>query len=391
MNIFTKFSSLISEKEELLSSGVEPFGLSIEEVYSATEARINNQRVLLAGTNNYLGLTFAPECLAAAHIAIDQLGTGTTGSRMANGTYSSHEELERELGEFLGYSSAIIFTTGYQANLGTISGLAGKGDLLIIDADSHASIYDGCKLSGAEIIRFKHNDPIDLEKRIKRLGKQADGAMIIVEGIYSMLGDIARLNEFVEIKKLYNCYLMIDEAHSLGVLGNNGAGLIEETNTKTDIDFVTGTFSKSLGSIGGYCVSNHEELNLLRYSSRPFLFTASSSPSVIASTREALKLLSSGTGLRKKLWANVYRLYDGLKALGYELGPEHSPIIAIFFETREEVCTIWQRLLQEHGIYVNVVFPPATPGDKSLLRCSVSAAHSTEQIDRIITAFAASR
>jgi 8-amino-7-oxononanoate synthase len=258
--------------------------------------------------------------------------------------------------------------------------------VIVIDADCHASIYDGCKLSGADVVRFRHNDPADLDKRLGRLGDRAKDALIIVEGIYSMLGDRAPLAEIVEVKKAHGSYLVVDEAHSLGVLGDTGQGLVEEVGVLSDSDFIVGTFSKSLGSVGGYCASNHPELDFLRYTSRPYVFTASPSPSVIASTRAALPLLRDGKHLREKLWANATKLYNNLDALGYQLGPEISTVVAVMLDTREQALGFWRGLL-EQGVYVNLVFPPATPGDKSLVRCSVSAAHSDEQITSICEAF----
>ncbi len=382
MTLFSKFERLAKDREDLLSIGFDPFGTPIEEIYSATEARIDGKRVLLAGTNNYLGLTFSSECLEAAHKAIDEQGTGTTGSRMANGSFAGHRALEQELADFYQCRSAIVFSTGYQANLAMISGLTQAGDVIVIDADCHASIYDGCKLSGADVIRFRHNDAADLDKRLQRLGERAASALVIVEGIYSMLGDRAPLTEIVEVKKRYGSYLMIDEAHSLGVLGETGQGLVEEVGVLNDVDFIVGTFSKSLGSIGGYCASNHPELAFVRYVSRPYVFTASPSPSVIASTRAALPLLRDGKYLRKKLWANATKLYNSLEQMGYQLGPEISTVVAVMLDTREQALAFWRGLL-EQGIYVNLVFPPATPGDKSLVRCSVSAAHTDDQINHI--------
>lgn len=382
MNLIEKLEAVAEERKSLLPAGLEAFGIPIEEVYSPTEAKIGGHRVLFLGTNNYLGLTFAPECIEAAHRAIDAGGTGTTGSRMANGNYSGHRALEQELARFFGYRSAMVFTTGYQANLGTIAGLAGRGDTLLIDADCHASIYDGCRLTDADVIRFRHNDAGDLEKRLRRLGEKASTTLIIVEGIYSMLGDRAPLNDIVRIKNQYNSYLLVDEAHSLGVLGEKGRGLVEETGTLEQVDFVTGTFSKSLGSIGGYCVSNHPQLGELRYISRPYIFTASSSPSIIESTRAALKLLEKGTDLRRQLMDNANRLYTRLESLGYQLGPEPGPIIAATVTVPGNALLLWQGLL-ENGIYVNLVLPPAAPDDKALIRCSVSAAHTQEQMDHV--------
>ncbi len=382
MNLLDKLDAVAATRKALLPEGVEVFGTPIEEIYSSTEARVGGRRILFFGTNNYLGLTFAPECMQAAHKAIDSEGTGTTGSRMANGSYSGHRALEREFSEFYHCRSSIVFTTGYQANLAMISGLAGTNDVILIDGDSHASIYDGCRLSGAEVIRFRHNDIEDMEKRLRRLGERSRSTLIIVEGIYSMLGDQAPLADIVKIKNSYGSVLLLDEAHSLGVLGRTGQGLVEETGLIDEVDFITGTFSKSLGSIGGYCVSNHMHLDQLRYVSRPYIFTASPSPATIASTRVALRLLRDGTKLRDKLWRNARKLYSCLDELGYQLGPEPGPIIATILDSPKEAMMLWKGLF-DNGIYVNLILPPAAPEGKSLVRCSVSAAHTKEQIEYV--------
>lgn len=387
MSLLAKLDAVAAARKALLPEGVEVFGTPVEEVYSSTEAKIGDRRILFLGTNNYLGLTFSPECMQAAHDAIDNEGTGTTGSRMANGSYSGHRALEREFADFYRCGSCIVFTTGYQANLATISGLAGTGDVVLIDGDSHASIYDGCRLSGAEIIRFRHNDMGDLEKRLRRLGERARSTLIIVEGIYSMLGDRAPLADIVSLKKAYNSTVLLDEAHSLGVLGETGQGLVEETGLIDEVDFITGTFSKSLGGIGGYCVSNHSQLDQLRYISRPYIFTASPTPATIASTRAALKLLQEGAGLRRQLWKNARQLYSRLSELGYQLGPEPSPVIATILDTPQQALALWKGLL-DRGIYVNLILPPAAPEGKSLVRCSVSAVHSNEQMDYVGETFA---
>lgn len=385
--MFRKFRQLIENREALLATGVNPFGVVVEHALSATEAVIGGRPTILAGTNNYLGLTFDPECIRAAQEAVSREGTGTTGSRMANGTFAGHLALEREIAEFFGKRICIVFSTGFQANIGMLSALAGPGDVVLIDADCHASIYDGCRLCGAEILRFRHNDAADLEKRLRRLGDRARQTVVVVEGIYSMLGDRAPLAEVAAVKKRYGAYLMVDEAHSLGVLGEKGRGLIEEARTEEDADFVVGTFSKSLGAIGGYCVSDHAELEAIRYASRPYIFTASPSPSVIASTRTALRLLRERPELREALWRNARTLYAGLQKLGLSLGPEPSPIVAVRLETKEEVLGLWKGLL-DRGVYVNLVLPPAVPGGGALLRCSMSAAHTPEQVSRILGAFA---
>ncbi len=387
MNLLDKLDAAAAVRKSQLPEAVGAFGIPIEEVYSSTEARIGEKRVLLFGTNNYLGLSFAPECLKAAHEAIDNEGTGTTGSRMANGSYFGHRQLEKEFADFYQCRESIVFTTGYQANLGTIAGLVGPGDVVLIDGDSHASIYDGCTLSGADVIRFRHNDGADLDKRLRRLGERASSTLIIAEGIYSMLGDQAPLADIIGVKNKYDSLLLLDEAHSLGVLGNTGQGLVEKTGMMDGVDFITGTFSKSLCSIGGFCVSNHPQLDQLRYISHPYIFTASPSPATIASTRAALKLLRKGTKLREQLWKNAHQLYSRLGETGYKLGPEPGPIVAAILDNPKQALALWQGLL-ENNVYVNLILPPAAPENKSLVRCSINAAHTSEQIAYVGDTFA---
>ena len=389
-SIFDKFQQLAATRQELEKSCAAFFNIVMKEIISGTEAVINGRPTILAGSNNYLGLSFDPDCIAAACDAVRKEGTGTTGSRMANGTFASHLALERELAEFFTRQGAIVFSTGYVANLAMLSTLVGPGEIILLDADCHASIYDGCRMGGAEVHRFRHNDPQDLEKRLRRLENRNTNVLIVVEGLYSMLGDRAPLAEIVAVKEKYGAYLLVDEAHSLGVLGDHGRGLAEEADVEDEVDFVVGTFSKSLGAIGGFCVSNHPELNLVRYASRPYIFTASSSPSVIASTRTALKILRQRSELRQRLWENANLLYNTLQNLDFAVGPEASPIVAIQLEDKAEAFALWSGLL-ENGVYVNLVLPPATPNGNCLLRCSVSAGHTPEQMERICQAFSAVR
>ena len=386
MSLFDKFLPIQEARNELLKSGVNPFHVTVEKILSPTEAIINGRKTILVGTNNYLGLTFHPDSILAAQQALAKEGTGTTGSRMANGSFASHRELEKAIADFYGAPYAIVFSTGYQANLGVLSALAGAGDTILIDGDSHASIYDGCRLGGADIIRFKHNDVADLEKRLRRLGDRSHRTLIVVEGIYSMLGDRAPLAEIVDVKKKYGATLVVDEAHSLGVLGQHGRGLAEETGVEQDVDCIVGTFSKSLGSTGGFGISSHPEFELIRYTSRPYIFTASPCPSVVASTRATIRIIQAHPELRHQLWTNAHQLYNGLIKSGYTLGAEVGPIIAAMIPTKELALGMWKELL-ENGIYVNLMIPPATPNGECLLRCSVSAAHTEKQIEKILTAF----
>ncbi|TAM11362.1 MAG: pyridoxal phosphate-dependent aminotransferase family protein [Nevskiaceae bacterium] len=387
MNLLAKFDNLKSRLQALAEVGHNPFQIHFEAIHSATIGILDGRETMLFGTNNYLGLTFDPEAVEASCRAVREQGTGTTGSRVANGSYASHGALEAELATFFGRRHAMVFSTGYQANLGIISTLAGRGDHLILDADSHASIYDGARMGAAEVIRFRHNDPEDLAKRLKRLAGAEGGKLVVVEGIYSMLGDIAPLAELAQAAHENGAALLVDEAHSMGILGAHGRGLAEAVGVEDQVDFVVGTFSKSLGSVGGFCVSDAEDFDLLRLVCRPYMFTASLPPSVIASTRVALARLASDSGLRTRVMANAEHFYTGLHALGFQLGPDVSPVVAVTLETTELAVVFWNALLAA-GVYLNLALPPATPTSRPLLRASVSAAHTPAQIDAAIDAYA---
>ena len=366
--------------------GADPFAVRFSAVLSPTEAELDGRRVILLGTNNYLGLTFDADCVEASIDAVRRWGTGTTGSRIANGSFGSHVAMEKALARFYGRSHAMVFTTGYQANLGVLSALAGRGDHLILDADSHASIYDGARLGHAEVIRFRHNDPDDLYKRLRRLQDVPGDKLIVVEGIYSMMGDAAPLKEIVDVKRQTGAYLLVDEAHSMGVLGDKGRGLAEMCDVEADVDFIVGTFSKSLGAVGGFLVSDEDNFDLLRIVSRPYMFTASLPPGVVASTLKALELAENDRTLRPRLQANAERLYDGLNALGFVTGPRASPIVAVVMPDMTTALGMWNALL-EGGVYLNLALPPATPNNRPLLRTSVSAAHTPKQIDQVLQSF----
>ncbi|MBH81585.1 MAG: 8-amino-7-oxononanoate synthase [Gammaproteobacteria bacterium] len=384
MSLLDKFDELEQTQAQLSEGGVNPTNVIVEQALSPTESIIEGRHTIMAGTNNYLGLTFDPACIEAGQRALAESGTGTTGSRMANGNYASHAQLEAELADFYGYPYAMVFSTGYAANIGTMAALVGSGDAILLDGDAHASLFDGGKLSGATVYRFRHNDAESLDKRLRRLGETASRCLVAVEGLYSILGDRAPLKELAEVTRAHDALLFVDEAHSLGVLGEHGKGRIEEEDVEAD--FVVGTFSKSLGSTGGFCVSPHKALTLFRYASRPYMFTASPCPSVIATTRAALAQLRARPKLRTKLWRNANRLYNGLSQLGLQVGPEPSPVVAVMAGSREHALACWQHLL-EAGVYLNLILPPAAPDGSALLRCSVSAAHSDQQIDQIIEAF----
>jgi 8-amino-7-oxononanoate synthase len=386
LTILDKFVPLQKEYDRLRAYGYDPFSLRFDRVNSPTEGVLDGRRVILLGTNNYLGLTFDPTCVEEAATALHTQGTGTTGSRIANGSYDAHCRLEKELAAFYGRRHCMVFTTGYQANLGILSTLVGRDDHLIIDADSHASIYDGARLAHGQVVRFRHNDPEDLYKRLMRLSGSAGSKLVVVEGIYSMLGDTAPLREIVHVKKETGAYLLVDEAHSMGVLGQRGRGLAEAAGVEADVDFIVGTFSKSLGSVGGFCVSDLPDFDVLRVACRPYMFTASLPPSVIASTTQSLKRVQAAPELRRRLMANSQRLYSGLKKAGFRLGPEVNPIVSVVLPEREVAIAFWNELLAG-GLYLNLALPPATPTGSPLLRSSVSAAHTNAQLDTAIELF----
>jgi 8-amino-7-oxononanoate synthase len=387
VDLLDKHKPIIERFERMMSIGANAMGPVNDKVLSPTRAIIKGKETILAGTNNYMGITYDKSCIAAGQKALEELGTGTTGSRVANGNYASHQALEAELAKFLNRKHCIVFSTGYQANLGMISGLAGPRDTVFLDSDSHSSIYDGCTLSGAKLVRFRHNDATDLDKRMSRSEDEGGGKLVVLEGIYSMLGDRAPLKEFVELKKKHQFQLLVDEAHSFGVLGPHGRGLADEAGIHDEADFIVGTFSKSVGSIGGFGAGDHPLFETLRYAMRPYLFTASSSPATIATSLQAVKVLAAEPERRDRIWANSERLFNGFKALGFDLGCDVvSPVIAV--KCKDEVSTIlmWNKIL-DAGVYVNIALPPGTPSKLCLLRCSVSAAHTFDDIDRIIDVF----
>lgn len=387
IDLFDKHKGIEDRFARMMTLGVNALGLTNDRIISPTRAMINGRETILAGTNNYMGITLDADCIKAGQDAIAEFGTGTTGSRIANGNYALHSQLEAELARFLKRKHCIVFTTGYQANLGMMSGLAGPKDTIFLDSDSHSSIYDGCTLSGAKLVRFRHNDAADLDKRMARSEGEEGGRLVVIEGIYSMLGDRAPLGDFVELKKKHGFQLLADEAHSFGVLGPNGRGLADEAGLEDEVDFVVGTFSKSVGAIGGFGAGNHPMFETLRYAMRPYMFTASSSPASIATSLAAVRKLAAEPERRDRLRANSARLFEGFKALGLNMGCDAvSPVIAVKCADEVSTITMWNALLAA-GVYVNIALPPGTPNKLCLLRCSVSAAHSSDDIDRIIALF----
>ncbi len=364
-DLFSKFDPLIEQRAALLATGVtDPFSLVMEKVLSPTVAICNGRETILLGTYNYMGMTFDEDVIAAGKDALDKFGSGTTGSRVLNGTYQGHKECEDALKEFYAMDHAMVFSTGYQANLGIISTIAGKGDYVILDIDSHASIYDGCKMGDAEIVAFRHNDVEALEKRLKRLPAEA-GKLVVLEGVYSMLGDVAPLKEMIRVSKENGAMVLVDEAHSMGFIGEHGRGVAEAQG-----------------------VMNHPKFEILRLVCRPYVFTASLPPSVVATAATSIRKLMHGSNKRAHLWENSKTLHKGLQGLGFTLGTEEpqSAIIAVIMPDLEKGAMMWEALLEE-GLYVNLARPPATPAGMTLLRCSLCAEHSSEQVSEILGRF----
>ena len=389
-DLMSKFDALIGERQALIDTGVtDPFAIVMDQVKSPTEAVIAGRDTILLGTYNYMGMTFDPDVIQAGKDALDRFGSGTNGSRMLNGTFRDHMEAEEALREFYGMSGAIVFSTGYMANLGMISTLAGKGEYVILDSDSHASIYDGCAQGNAEIVRFRHNSVEDLDKRLGRLPPEP-GKLVVLEGVYSMLGDVAPLKEMVAVAKKHGAMTLVDEAHSMGFYGPNGRGVYEDAGLQNDVDFVIGTFSKSVGTVGGFCVSNHPKFEAIRLACRAYIFTASLPPAVVATAATSIRKLRHAHDKRQHLWENARTLHGGLKALGFRLGTENpdSAIIAIILDDQQQAVAMWQGLL-EAGLYVNMARPPATPAGTFLLRCSLCAEHSPAQIREVLGMFEA--
>ena len=389
-DLLDKLKAIQARRAEFEAGTATPGSTVIEKVLGPCEIVIGGRPTLMFGSNNYLGLTFEPSVMAAARDAILQYGTGTTGSRTANGTLSLHEDLERDFADWYGKQYALIFSTGYQANLSVIGALCGPDDVILIDSDSHASIYDATRQTTSQVVAFRHNSPDSLRKKLERLPSGQRNRLVVAEGLYSIYGDVAPLREIVEVAQAYGAYVMVDEAHSLGTFGPTGLGVAEAQGVLDKIDFVVGTFSKSLAGIGGVCVSDHQELRSLHFLARAYVFTASGSPGNVAGVRAAVRVIRAHPELRDRLWANVRNLRDGLQKMGYVIGSTASPVVPIFTGEETRTIALWQELLAE-GLYVNLIVPPGCARDNCVLRASCSAAHTPQQISRALDIFERAR
>jgi 8-amino-7-oxononanoate synthase len=389
MDLLDKLRAVTARCERLADGAAMPGLTVIDRVLGPCEVVVQGRPTLMFGSNNYLGLTLHPEVVEAGRQALLDYGAGTTGSRTANGTLAQHEELERQFAEWFGKRHAIIFSTGYQANLSLIGGLCGPDDVILIDSDSHASIYDATRQTASKVIGFRHNSPESLNRKLERLGGDKNGRnhLVVVEGLYSIRGDVAPLREIVDVCRAHKAYILVDEAHSLGTYGETGLGCAEAQGVLGEVDFVVGTFSKSLAGIGGVCVSDHPELRALHFLARAYVFTASGSPSNIASVSAAVRVVRQHPELRDRLWANVHLLRKGLQEIGYVIGDSESPIVPILIGDERRTVALWQELLTA-GLYVNVILPPGCPQDDCVLRASCSAAHTAQDISRALGIFA---
>jgi 8-amino-7-oxononanoate synthase len=368
---------------QMKDAGFDAFYRVIQSETDA-EVVVDGRRTIMLGSNNYLGLASDPRVKRAAIEAIERWGVGTTGSRCLNGTLEPHADLERRLARFFRRDAAIFFTSGYMANLGVISALAQRGDYVVVDRNAHASILDGAKLSYAELKRFRNNDVKDLERVLESCGDA--GKLVAVDGVYSMDGEIAPLARIVAACRKHGARLVVDDAHGLGVLGRNGRGTPEHFGLEDQVDVIVGTTSKSLPSVGGFAVGDQQVMDYLRYgmANRPFIFAASPPPSAIAAVRAALQILEQDAALRRRLWHSTRRFLHALRMMGFDTGRSATPIVPIKIGALERTFEMWKELSAE-GIFVNMVLPPAVPSGSCLIRMTLSAAHTDEQIDRVLS------
>lgn len=361
--------------------GIYPYFRPIESGQD-TEVIINGKRVLMFGSNSYLGLTSHPKIKEASKKAIDKYGTGCAGSRFLNGTLDIHVELEDRLAQFVGKEAALIFSTGFQVNLGVLSCLTGRSDYLILDEYDHASIIDGSRLSFSRVIKYAHNDMQDLQRKLRNLPEEAI-KLIVVDGIFSMEGDIVKLPEMVEIADHYGANIMVDDAHSLGVIGHKGAGAASHFNLTDEVDLIMGTFSKSFASLGGFIAADFATIDYLKHRARSLIFSASMTPASVASVIAALDIIENEPEHIEKLWANTHFATKMLLDEGFDLGPTESPILPVYIRDNDKTFQI-TTMLQNEGIFVNPVVSPAVPSDSSLIRFSLMATHTFSQIEEAV-------
>lgn len=353
---------------------------------------IDGKKLIMIGSNNYLGLTSHPKVKEAAIKAIEKYGTSCTGSRFLNGTLVLHEELESKLAEFFRKPACLVFSTGFQTNLGIVSTIVGKDDIVVIDKESHASVYDACRLSFGKVLKYKHNDMADLERVLINAmndistSNRKGGVLIITDGVFSMEGDIADVPKLVELKKKYNARLMIDDAHGIGVMGKNGRGVAEHFGLEDEVDIVMGTFSKSFASLGGFVVADERVIDYIKHTARALIFSASIPPAQAAAALASLEVIKQEPQRRERLWKNTHKMLEGFKKLNLNTGNSQSPVIPIIIGDDTKTFIFW-KLLFEKGVFVNPVISPAVAPERALLRTSYMATHSPSDLDTVLEVF----
>ncbi|MBN2841281.1 MAG: pyridoxal phosphate-dependent aminotransferase family protein [Coriobacteriia bacterium] len=387
MDIFQKASDY-TDARMARESGYYPYFKVIESESDASVC-VDGRELVMLGSNNYLGLTTHPHVRERAAEALHKYGTSCTGSRLLNGNLDIHEELEERLARFVGKQRALVFSTGFGANIGTISAIAGRHDTVVIDKDDHASIYDGCKLSYAKVERFDHNDIEALGAALERASRNANGnggTLVVVDGVFSMEGDIAPLPEMLPVLREYGARLMVDDAHASGVLGPEGNGTAAHFGVTDDVDLIMGTFSKSFASLGGFIAGDELVIDFIKHNSRPFIFSAAMAPPSVGACLGALDVMESEPQHRERLWEVVNRMQAGYRELGFDTGTSETPVIPVILGDEMLVFEFWRRLLHE-GVFVNPVRPPAVPQGRALLRTSYMATHTDAQMEFVLEAF----
>ena len=372
------------EPEKVMAMGLYPYFRPIESEQD-TEVIIEGKRLLMFGSNSYMGLTNHPKVKEAAAKAIQKYGTGCAGSRFLNGTLDIHIECEARIAKFVGKEASLLYSTGFQVNQGVISTLVGRDDYVLLDKLDHASIVDGARLSFGKTLRFKHNDMVSLEEALQQAPEEK-GKLIVADGIFSMDGDIIDLPTTVKLAEKYHAMIMIDDAHAIGVIGERGSGTASHFGLTDKVELIMGTFSKSLASLGGFVASDQATISYLKHHSRALIFSASPTPASVAAVMAALEIIQSEPERTQKLWDNTYRMAKGLKAMGYDLGKSTTPILPVLVG-EDLKCFQMCRALQDEGVFVNPVITPAVESGRALLRVSLMATHSSEQIDRALDKF----
>jgi 8-amino-7-oxononanoate synthase len=383
LGIFDKCNEF-TRADEAIAMGIYPFFTPIQEVYG-NKVKVNGKEMIMVGSNNYLGLLDHPQVQKAAQDAVDRYGVATCGSRFLNGTLDIHVEMEEKLAQFMKKEAALSFSTGFQTNQGIISTLISRGDAVVTDQMIHASIIDACRLSYGDVYKYKHNDMADLEKKLASVGNNVN-TMIVVDGVFSMEGDLANLPDIVTLAKKYNAKLMVDDAHGIGVMGKNGRGTAEHFGVEDEVDIIMGTFSKSFASLGGMVAGDKRVIFYIKHFARSLIFSASITPASVATVLATLDIIQNEPERRERLWEITKKMKSGFQAMGYDTGPTESPIIPVYIRDDELAFMLW-KLLRESGIFTNPVVYPAVPQGEALIRTSYSANHSDEELDKVLGVF----